>query len=607
MQRRRVGTFWFAFMGTWALLLTLFGAAGLPQAASADPGDPVFELQGEWAPDTPSTVDTEEVVSSTWWFNVNDESKEDHDNRPSNDPLDNVTLTLHSTNAVFDEIPNICMTNDVDPVSDISISSDGKDSTLTCNVGTQDLGTAIKVIAAMSVTGSNDDEVSVTGEFPEGENTVTLDPLTIDNSLFMDLVLVDNADKKPVEGSNRKIFYNWTLYHGKHSPAGPDSVTYTVRVTSHATNDDLPQVNQAVGCQPFTSGGAVAHPWSGGSHPNDQLTAFPTCSLQQISSDPSTGVTTYELTLSNIDYSHAQIPSKDSTGANLPSDRVAIAGGELEFRILTDAPLGSTTIEVDPVTYTSPSGHTAEDDPSNNTSANTWTSGLLGGGWLGGNIADTMRVTPGDEVVSAINMQMRNWNQAFNDELGFCMVLDTKYTEFSSLVFDDYNHNEESLLDRPGVVVQYYTAGGSNGELNPNNSNYNPNAAVGGYRSAATRVCSMDSGSTNWSTTKPADSDIRAVRVLFTPNDVDPATSRPHFKVTQRIKEDVDIGQDIWVWIDSKRHQPGRDDWSGNAPRLVTTIFLGPTQWIRQISTPAVFTPQMLATLTQEQAATSSV
>lgn len=98
-------------------------------AAAAPPAfaETVYEIAGEWEAGTPATVGRGDVVNAVWRINVNDDEE-----APANEPVDNVAFTVTLDKGRFNEIPDLCVKADVDPVS--AISADGK--TLTCNLGT---------------------------------------------------------------------------------------------------------------------------------------------------------------------------------------------------------------------------------------------------------------------------------------------------------------------------------------------------------------------------------------------------------------------------------------------------------------------------------------
>ena len=539
-------------IGVWTLLLTLFGAAGLlPLHAAADVNEK-YEFEGEWAPGTPEDVQTGEIVSSIWWFNLNDQPKDDHQNLPSNDPLDNVTVTLNSFNGVFSEIPNICLTEGVDPESSITHSEDGLDSTLVCNVGTQDLGTALKIVSSIEVTGEDGSQVWVEGEYDEYK--IELPPLKIINDLVMDIALLENGDKTELDGSQRKVAYNWTLFHGKHSPEGPEEVTYSLTVESEVGRDDkFPASNSALECSAFAEGSAVGHPWSGGSHSDDQLTRFPTCEITG-RDKVADGKYKYTLKISGLDYSKDDVPTKDSKGDRLPSDRDAIAAGELWFSIDSDEAVGRAELDLEQVTYTAKDGErTAEDNVENNHSEVSWTTGVPTGGWIGpGTWDDTIRLSPGQSRESTTGLNYANSEKTGRDSQ-LCTILDVDHVVFDKVRLIDLNYANADLAAKSGVTVEFFT-----GDPKPQNPQ-------GTSPSPVSDICAGNKQSSSWTTTKPVDADIAGVRAKI-PASAMKNDSRPTLRVNQVIKDDVSHGQDVWVWHDYSLNE--FDDWAGQKTSL---------------------------------------
>lgn len=506
-------------------------------------GETVYELEGRWAPDTPGVVETDDAISAQWWFNLNDEPKDEPIGTPSNEPVENVTLTLEATNAEFEGIPEPCLTDGVDPAS--SVSDDG--STLVCNVGTQDKGTALQFKSGMRVTGASGDDVAVNGSIDDVVKS--LNPLTIQNEFMMDIALEENTGihqfPAPREGDDgRLVEFNWTLFHGAHSPDGPDSITYTIRMeNSHNVGHDHR------GCEAFSVGTAAGHPWSGGDYDSDQMTNFPgTCELTWSGTDQ-----IFNLTISGLDYSHENAPTQDSRGNLLPTDRIAVASGVFRFHVRTDAGSGAVTATVDPVTYTSPvDDSTYTDDAHNNTSTLNWLSGAQNGGWTNpGQWADTIRLAPGDTRKSTVHFNYRNYSAAPHEDGGFCTILDGKYVDFVGYEFIDLNYSN-AAIDPSTYTIQYLT--GDNQYLNPDSATYDPNKS---------RACQNDDDATTWTESIPNDlTTVKAVRVLYQTTDLPHADSRPALRVGQKVKEEVDNGQEVWVWSDYRR--PGNGSWDGS-------------------------------------------
>ncbi len=493
-------------MGALVASLLTVGAAASAQAAS------VFELEGQWAQDTPlppDTVRTDGVVNARWWLNVNDDQP-----APGNEPTDEpIVATVTATGAIFEDVPAVCA------AATSSISSDG--TVLTCDLGTRFDGSAITFTSGMRVTALSGEQVSVAAEIP-GAPAVALPPLEVANPFMMDIALGANAGQRNLGDGIRDLRFNWTLFHGTDGPVGPASITYTVRVSNTL---GAPTASMTAACGAFSTSSAIGHPWSGGSHPADQMAPASTCALTRINN------TTYQLTITGLDYSKTQVPTRDSRGNALPTDRQAIASGAFWIRVSSDENAGSVTVQVDPYTYTAVDGSTSADDTANNTSTNPWTTGIIYGGWRGSaSWSDTLRVAAGTEVRAETSLTISN-TQNPGQFAGSCLILDGRYTTFTGARFYDGNNNNATL---PGTI-EYYT--NTPALLNPASGSYDPNAWQG---------CGDTAG---WSSVVPADlSTVRAVRVRYNPSTGVPATSRPFLEASQDIRPGVAVGQDVWMW-----------------------------------------------------------
>lgn len=499
---------------------TALGLVGTGAAVAALPATAatVYELEGAWAPGTPATLQTGDAVSSTWWFNLNDDAA-----APGNEPVEDVTVTVTAQGAVFDAIPPACLVDGVDPAS--SISADG--ATLACNVGTQAQGTAFSLTTAMRVTAVTGETVSAAAAIADQQ--ASLPELPVQNAFLQDIRWAESVAGSTRNDTSRDFSFNWTLFHGANSPAGPPTVSYDLTVSNSlgAATQVGPQA-----CSAFTSGTATGHPWSGGTHAANQVAPFPgSCTLTRNSS------TSYTLTLSGIDYSHAQGPTTDSAGNPLPTDRVAVASGQIQLRLVTTAGAGQISVTSSAPTYTAVDGQTATDDPANNTTAKNWTTGIWSHAWqpsyTGSSASvwtDTYRVAPESEVGSAVRVIYSNVQNQSSTQGGLCQVLDTRYVEFTGALtrFDNGTTGEPA-----GLPVAYYV--GSSALVNPASGSYDPNAFT----------CD---GATGWTTTRPADlSTVKAVRATY------PMTAARWqrdlvLQVTQRLLPTAQVGQDVWTW-----------------------------------------------------------
>ncbi|MFJ2521357.1 hypothetical protein ACIOWF_20510 [Cellulosimicrobium cellulans] len=501
-----------------AVLALVTAGAGLTAAAVPATAATVYELEGSWAETTPASVETGDAVSPTWWFNLNDNAA-----APGNAPVENVTITVTSQGAVFDAIPPACLTDGVDPVS--SISEDG--TTLVCNVGTQDEGTAYSLTTPMRVTAVTGETVGAGATIADQQTDVP--DLPVQNAYLQDIHWVESVTGSTRNDASRDFTFNWTLFHGANSPPGPDTVTYNLTVSNSlgATTQLGP-----IPCGAFTDFRASGHPWSGGTHDASQMAPFVgSCTLTRNSS------TSYTLTISGIDYSHAQVPTVDSAGNPLPTDRVAVASGQIQLRLLTTAGSGNVSITSNAPTYTAVDGQTVNDDPANNTSTKTWTTGTWSHAWhpgytgQGANAwSDTYRVAPGTELSAGTRVIYPGYQNQNATQGGQCVVLDTKFVEFTGALtrYDNAQTGEPA-----GIPVAYYT--GPSELVNPDSPSYDPNAFT----------CT---GTTGWSTTPPGDlSTVRAVRATYSMASVGWGRTIT-LQATQRLLPTAQVGQDVWTW-----------------------------------------------------------
>ncbi len=371
------------------VVLSGLAAAQAPAPAQAAT---VYQIEGAWGANTPTTVKTGDVVSTTWRYNVNDDGP-----APTNDPVDNVTLTFAAQGAVFTTLPSVCKVAGVSPAS--SISADGK--TMTCNVGTRDQGTAELVITGMTVQAKDGERVTVSGSV--GGVSAALPLLPVKNAFAMDLKFDGTARSNPSQnGVYQEFELPWSLRHGPNGPAGPASVSYRIQVAD--------SLNQDV--QLFSSGACQAlnlifpeYPRSDSAAPANQRAAFPACTITRVSKN------NFTLTLSGLNYAQASYPTQDGAGVDLPSEWNVIASGKLRMYFPYTA-AGNLTVTASAPTYTAPSsGATSADDPNNNSHSVAYTRGTQTGGWqpqtmsprpIGSYWDDTFRQFTGGPSVRAL-------------------------------------------------------------------------------------------------------------------------------------------------------------------------------------------------------------
>ncbi|WP_314146265.1 hypothetical protein [uncultured Leifsonia sp.] len=480
----------------------------------------MYEITAKWADGTPTTVASGDVLTAEWRVNVNDDAA-----APSNAPVDNVNFTLTIDNGEFTELPASCLTTGVTPVS--SISADGR--TMVCNIGTKDQGTSHVIQTPIRADGETGSQITGTGTIDGA--TADLSPIAINNPFGMDIrwsVATNSYSLKGYPASPTvDLDLQWTLSKDKRSADGPQTVTYDLTTSGPFSSISV----GAQQCTPFTSGVANGHPWSGGSHPADQMvTPVTTCTVQQ------TGANTFRLTLTGIDYNPATPATKDSTGAGLPADQVALASGSIWLHLVPTS-AGSITLQSSAPTYTSAAGtDTAKDDPANNTVTKTWfypgtftspwNRGYTGSG--GSNYDSTYVVSPGTTIQQSLVTGLPGMDRADTLGIGMCAPVDTKYLDFVDIVPGNVT---------PGAVISYYV--GNDPTVNPASASYNPQAFPN---------CGATTG---WTTTPPADpSTVKAVRVTFTQGQAESWNLiNAGWLVRYTVKDTAPVGQDIWNFM----------------------------------------------------------
>lgn len=545
-----------------------FGGLAAPANAAT-----VYEITGEWdagTPAPPATVARGEIVNAVWRVNVNDDRP-----APSNDPVDNVTFSVTLEHGLFKALPDICLTSGVTPAS--SISADGR--TLTCNVGTKDQGTAIVVGTPVVVDGLTGEQLGATGTI--GGQTAALPKLDIKNTFGMDMQFGTNSSS-PAEWNGTltqaKVSMQWSLRLKVGSDPGPQTVTYRLTMTDSngsavsvapAIPGAGPDSQNAIGCGPFDFGTDSTNPWSGlptGSRWEDARIApfVQSCTLVPVAGQPGK----FDLTLSGIDYSLLQNPSKDSAGNSLPTDWDYVASGSLWFNVATTT-AGSLSLASSAPTYTSVTGLKSTDLTSNNTTSKTYT---LPGAWSSswnrpftrdGGVAwdDTYRVSAGTVVRQLTTTVFYADNVSPNATYGSCQALDTKYLTYvpGVQVFGrDTFAAGAPLVDLTAKVkIEYYT--GTSALLNPASASYNPDQ--------------FDCGTaTGWTTVEPAPSAVKAVRITYPHSTYasNGVTAIDLYTRTQ-VKPGTPVGQDVWEFGSALRN----GNWTGPASQQVLTPTAG--------------------------------
>lgn len=531
-----------SFRGVVAVLLGVtLVAAGAPLAAVAAP---VYQITTRWVSPVPAQLTPGQVVTAEWRVSVNDDAP-----APSNDPVDNVTAVLTATDGYFSAIPDACLTTGVSPASALSVSN----TVLTCNLGTHNMGTAVVVQTPIIADGSTGDAVTASGVIGGASASLPLIPIV--TPFKMDINWTNPSATQTNAGASTDLQFEWTLNLFKGSPAGPNSVSYTIDIVPNPGAASTP-----LGCVPFSTPGAGSgHPWSGGSHPATQMANSVGCTLTATATP-----NRYTLTLSGINYAPANIPTLDSAGRPLPTDRNAIASGAVVFRVPTPGS-GSVTLQSSAPTYTAAGlpGVTVQDDASNNSATKAFTTP---GGWssaflpqsVGSSVgAWTGQIqTFGGAQITIQQHWLMHSGQPPATVMQACSVYDPRWMAFNSTV---------TRAVGTGQVVNfgtlwYYT--GSLAAVNPASPSYNPEALA--------MNCDQDPG--GWSTTPPANlSTVKATKLVFTAAETAAYPSASggfaHYSLVTLSSPSVPAGTDIWKFDSVKIGAAG---WSYDPVNLIS-------------------------------------
>ncbi|MDQ4053282.1 MAG: DUF11 domain-containing protein [Actinomycetota bacterium] len=585
-----------------SLLLASFGLVALAGPAAAGT---VYEIDGAWV-NAPATISRGNPVVAEWRINVNDDAP-----APSNDPVENVTATFTVEKAFFDQIPDLCKTRGVTPLS--SISADGM--TLTCNFGTVEQGTAIVVQTPVVANGNTGEEIVVDGTSPSGE-TKELPPIPIRNPFVMDMYWTGVTEYQVWDDVSNPTYVDvdveWSLRLGNGSDPGPNTITQRLTVVDsngrplvRGTHPDIGQAENwgVQGCTEFDLAAADGHPWSHApGHPRS-TNFVDSCTLTPVAGQP--GV--FDLTLTGINYDLLNVPRLDSYGNPLPPNWDTVASGMVWFRVLTSQ-AGSIRVQANAPTYTAPTGQQYTDLPGNNTSNKTY---VLPGGFSAAYLRnytgnggtrwdDTYRVARGTTVWTYVANHMGADNVPGTADYGVCQVLQTQYVDFDPTVpMEFWTVEEQSSATMantpPGGVLEYYT--GPVGDPDD-----------------------FECGTGTWTTTQPAATAISAVRWRYD-HSLYAANNALGFqmRLPTRIQDDVPIGQDIWTfgsyqrdgnWVSDAAYQPltatpGYQYPHTNGRRDVVVVVLA-TPFIRKSSAQNTVTPGVPAEFTLTYAATGS-
>ncbi len=526
-----------------AMVVALMGSyltAGLAHAAT------VYDIEGDWEVNTPGTVSRGDVVTGVWRINVNDDAP-----APGNEPVENVKFTITLEHGLFKTVPDLCKTKGVDPES--SLSADRR--TLTCNLGPVKQGTAVVVQVPVVVDGKTGEQVTASGEI--AGQTKELSPINIRNNFGMDMFWENSAGNVIAQGNGAFNFdFNWTLFLDEGSDKGPDAVSYNLTIGAEGKPVFLGKQSNAAPfnapCTPNQNGrSAEGHPYSR-AYPLDQRAPFVgKCELVK------TGANTFRMTISGIDYSQVQVPTRDSAGDPLPAGKVAIASGSLWLQLRGLTAETGVVLNASAPLYTSESGQTDRDIASNNDETTTVTfPGDFSHAWLsrksGRPWDNSYKVSPGSDVISGTHdAQDINRSLPNNTPLGVCTVLDPNFVNYNNKVeLEVWKAGDPAVVDpAPPGRFQWYV--GNDPTVMPGRA-YNPDAFTG---------CGASAGWVNAQPANPAA--VKAVR--WTGNAGMFNGQHIRLRVHQRVQANAPIGQDVWTWGSTIRGgqwvNPGRGVW----------------------------------------------
>lgn len=514
----------------------LVSFAGLQKPDAAHAVTPVYEIEGSWAADTPNPVQSGTGLTAVWRYNVNDA-----DPAPENPSQENVVVTFTAQNAVFTELPLECLTDGVDPSSEIQ----GDGATLVCNLGTRNLGTAELLLAGVEARGMTGDQVGLSanvGEPGVNEVSTSLPELDIVNPFRMDMKFDGGNPSNSRDGAQNVLEFPWSLRHAPGSNAGPDTVSYDLTFAATGGESVMPSVD---GCTTLDYKNP-GHPYSGNGFDAAQTAPFPAaCTLVQL------GPNRMRLTLTGIDYSKMLDPTTDSNGVALPTEWDVVASGLISVRFTYVA---GTTISFTSTapTYTSTTLETSSDDPANNQNSRASVRGTWSGGWELRNMdppvqgslwTDTYRTMAGQPVLAQSGVRPPSGSET---QTQVCTILDTKYVTFNSSAAGPISGGV--VTPYPGVTYEYFTGTGTGGIVDPSNSAYQPNS----FR------CDGSTG-TAWQSTLPSDlSTVKAVRATF-PASANIPDAIAYLRTYSTVKPNVAVGQDIWTWTS---YRMGSNNWA---------------------------------------------
>ncbi|MDO5723750.1 MAG: isopeptide-forming domain-containing fimbrial protein, partial [Flaviflexus sp.] len=505
-----------------------------------------YELKGEWQSQPEQVVSGKDVLGAKWTFDINDDGA-----APSNDPIADNVLEVALSNGVFTEIPSVCRTEGVDPVS--TLSADRR--SLTCNIGERDEGTAQVSVTGVLADGPAGSELTATATFRE--LTAELPPIPITNAFDMEAKFDGGAPLSYPMGNDQYLEFPFSLSHKHGAPAGAESVSFDVEIKNLSRPAKEAEV---VSCDP-NNRVQSGYPYSDTEHEAERTAPFPSCELTK------TGPTSFTLTLSGLAY--ADGPVLDSNGEPLPAGYDVIAAGILKLSVPYSSGLQTqVSLNVDAPTFTAIDGQEAADHPENNANRAAIVRGRWTGGWIvsaqqpkaypGGPWTDTSRAPAGSVVMSVggVRVPFVQYQGADN---WLCKVLDTEHVTLDAVrVATDGSVPNIYYDNSYEGKIWYYT-----GELkNPGSDEVvDPNVFECGGKTVKGEE---EAGNQEGWTTEPGDlADVKAVKIRVS-RDMLGSVTTPNgsvfLMVDQKIKPDTPIGTDIWTWTSAL--EEGASDWS---------------------------------------------
>lgn len=527
-------------VGILAFPLALILGVALFSPSSPAHAATTYQLAAEWASEPPQPVAAGTVVSAEIRLSINDDAA-----APGNEAVADNSVTISAQNGRFTTLPAECRT---DQAVGSSLSVDRR--SLSCNLGGQVQGTAIVLGVPVTADGPDQSKLRLTAKV--GDATATTPDLTLTAKFTQDMSWTNPTTwSEDLDGTKRRAAFNWTLSTGNGSPAGPDSLTYTIPLTAasmQVTDLACAPSDMKEGGQSSLSG----HPVSaevfrdGTPVPSDRRAPYVSNCSVSVAKTPG-GQQVITLTISGIDYSKQQVPTKSASGVNLPTDRQAVATGVVLFTVdLGQNSSGTVGFpSVASPAYQS-GGLSATDETPNNSATRTFT---RAGNWYArwGNSTNTGNIVRAPGQIWSFFTIATNFRAHYSYPLapydehtfGMCNVLDTRNAKFTgtNTVVGLKNANSETPITS-GITYAYYT--GSDARLNPaSGAAYNPRGFL----------CYDDPS--GWSTTAPADwSTVKAVRAIYRDSDMialGVANTVLHTQVRVDSDAVTDGSQGVWM------------------------------------------------------------